>query len=281
MSELAHPLEPNFLEIRSNALDDDPEDLKPIAEMMKRYSVNHRTWEHVGGFGKAIRNSTADDIIISDNNIENLNDLTSLEFPEIRTDGGTAAGLQILTQYHDQAEISSGLRVLFTQFTIEKKVAAQIKRMRTQGQNIYAFHKNNEDDLLAFEGVLRKFRVDRLKAFIMEKYRYVSDLFEEWGLSEDERAAFLGVTSLDDPVWKAMEIGTTSRDVETRCDLVYRMKENLSRAYGKKGEEVDPEQATAWLRTPITPLGSLSPIQFISDGYQHRLAELVFRMEGR
>jgi hypothetical protein len=265
------------LKIRLSALDDHIEELEPLRAIAATHNIEPSFADTVTAYGEMLDESTEDDILISDNFIEGVNDLKAIGEVGIKTGSGTNAGTAILTEYCDRRAVNAGLKIVWTQWVIKGDTKRRIERWRDKkGEKIYALHKHKQDDIDLLNEIVECHVGERMKIFLSKKFNYVSKLFDDWKLTAPERNKLFGLTASDDSLQKLVEHGTTMKDVEARCDLIYRIKENLALVYG--GDDL--EQEVAWLRTRNSTLGDETPLAFLGQGFQHRLAELVMRMEG-
>lgn len=265
------------LTIRLQGLDDHLSELNDIRDLAISQQIDVNICDTVNDFGRLIKSSTEDDIILSDNYIDGVDNLVLGSGSKIDTQGGTNTGIILLTKYCDNSNIQPGLKILLSQWKISKDTQRLIDRRKSfYSEKFYALNKNDKNILVTFDKILREHITERRQVFIKKKFDFVCGIVDEWALAPDERNRLFGLSSGDDVMWEAIRSGTTSRDVEARCDLVYRLKSNLALVYGGK----DLDQETLWLRTANATLGDQTPLDFLGEGYQHRLAELVMRMEG-
>lgn len=278
MSGLASPVEQNSLELNFFAVDDHIDELEPAIKIAVEYGFNPEKWASIRMFGNAIeKRASPYNVIVSDNHLDGVENLEVLGHSDIDTGHGTNAGWVLLTEYCDRENIESGLRIVLTNYSVDKNIRNLVKRKQNKGERIFLLDKSKKNDMKKLDKLLYDFRNQCLMDFISEKFEYVSNIIEGWDLTSQEIGHLFGVSDLKDSFWKAIHVGTTSVDVEARCDLIYRMKSNLVYVYG--GEDL--EQETIWLRTPIEPLNGLSPLEFIRHGSLPDLERLVLGMEGK
>lgn len=277
MSALAGLSDENRFSINVLSLDDHKDELRELDDIFdqRKFKFNNRTWSSVGPFAKAILKTTEDDIVVCDNFMNGVNDLTDAGHSSIETSKGTLAGFKLLTTYCEREKISPGLKIIYTQFNINGDMSRIMETRRKRGEHIHAFRKNNEESRAELTRTVNLFCEERFIVFVSRKCDYVNKLIEEWQLSQYERNALFGVLSERDSLWGAIRAGTSSKDVEARCDLIYRLKSNLEWAF-----PANLPRQLAWLRTKLPMLDNKSPMEFLSDGYLPKFAELILKMEG-
>lgn len=259
------------------AVDDHKEEMAAVTREARKWNIRPRVFETASEWVKQVQRSDFSTILISDNLLPGVNDLDSFGLDGVNTAQGEEAGLRLLTTYCDRMEISSGLRILFTQFQLTDQAKKFLdKRNSSEVSKVHLFYKNSASDIEIFHKLIRDFSSDQKMIFIRDKIEYVKALGVEWGLSHGEVAALFGLRSERDPFWIAAAEGTTSLDFERRCDLVYRVKINLVAVYGKD----NLVQESNWLRTRLSVLGNRSPLDYIGSQGIERLYSLVSVMEG-
>jgi len=259
------------------AVDDHKEEMASFTREMKKWSVRPRLFETATDWARLARKANNDTILISDNLLPGVNDLGSLGYPDIDTSRGEEAGLRLLTTYCDRLGISPGLRILLTQFPLRKEAKQFVNhRNKSQASRVHVFMKNKAEDVRQLDDVVRRFSRDRRSEFVKDKVEYIRDTGRDWHFSELEVAKLFSVQDEDDAVWVAATSGTTSLDIERRCDLIYRIKLNLATVYGGH----DLAQETKWWRTKLPILGHKTPFEYVSTHGIERLYSLVSVMEG-
>jgi hypothetical protein len=259
------------------AVDDHKEEMASFTREMKKWNVRPKLFETATDWARLARKADDDTILISDNLLPGVNDLGSLGFPDVDTSRGEEAGLRLLTTYCDRSQIDAGLKILLTQFPLRKEAKQYVNhRNRNENNKIYVFMKNKPEDVRELDNVVRKFSRDRRTRFIRDKVEYIRDAGRDWHFSELEVANLFSVQDEDDAVWVAATSGTTSLDIERRCDLIYRIKLNLATVYGGG----DLAQEAAWWRTKLPILGNKTPFEYVSSHGIERLYSLVSVMEG-
>jgi Protein of unknown function (DUF2384) len=259
------------------AVDDHPDEMKEATRETKKWHIKTKIFETAVEWAPLANKSDENTILITDNHLQGVNNLGSLNFPDISTARGADAGLRLLTSYCEEAKIRPGLKVLLTQFPLDSKAKAHIDRLNNGGTDkIYVFKKTADADMQAFGKLLREFSCRRHSEFVRKKLDYVRDFAIGWKVDENQLANLFGMQDASDPVWEAVDRGTTSRDIEARCDLLYRMKLNLVQVYGSG----NTEQEARWLRTKIRPLGNATPLEVISGQSIGRMIDLIAIMEG-
>lgn len=257
--------------------DDDKAEGKETISSLKAKEIETKLETTVGLFANQVKKMGPNDIVIADNNFEGVNSLSDANHAEIDTSGGTLVGYKMITEFCEKEGVNPGLRILYSKYKIEERFKRKFAIDRKNGINIYGLRKTSDHDRLELRNIIEKFKRQAFVRFVGAKFSYVKSLMDDWNLNDHEKSVLFGISNLDDAFYKAASAGTDSRDVESRCDLINRIKMNLESIYG--GD--DPEQEALWLRTPIKPLGGVSPIEYLGDGYQDILADLVWRMEGR
>lgn len=263
--------------MRLFGVDDHRPELEDVERVARRHNIKSHISETVKGFGKFVSQISEDDIIVADNNIEGVNSLSDLRRKDIDTSSGTQAGLKLLTEYCNSEDIKPGMKILLTQWKVSADSRNYVARRVAAGERIYIFKKRDDRDMANMETIISNFYRERLANFVSDKVKYVFAFISDWDLRDDEVARLFGVSDKNDQMWNAIQSGnTTSRDVEARCDLLYRLKATLALAYGGGSPKLEAE----WLHKGNPVLNGRSPLEFVGEGYQHRLAEMVLRIEG-
>ncbi|MEJ8563302.1 hypothetical protein QTO30_20170 [Yoonia sp. GPGPB17] len=257
------------------AVDDHIKELKPISQVCRNHHIRPKNFAALSKARPFLEKATQDDVLIMDNRLDGVRSLGALGRDDIDTDGGNLVGLRVLTDYCDDEEVDVGLRILWSGYRMDG-VQQTCERYQDRGVSLYAFKKDDPDDLALCEELINEFRLKRHKEFVGEKLGYVEDLFDEWKLSSSERSVFLVFADSTDKVWKAIHGGTCSMDVEFRCDLIHEIQLTLDAVYGEDNVALHAQ----WFRAAIDDLGGISPISFLGEGEITALIQLVRAMDG-
>lgn len=116
---------------------------------------------------------------------------------------------------------------------------------------------------------------DEYSRLVGKKMAVAKDIVEGWFPGETKiKEAFFGFTNAADYFACAEGDVLVTRDLEDRCDAIYRIKRNLLSVYDG---ELHREQR--WLNASLESLGSQSPKDVINGGRQHGLFRLLSVLE--
>ena len=239
MAMLAHPTIENRFSVVMHGLDDHKADFEPVVSVMRQLGVDSQVWETAASYAEALTTCTKQDILISDNYIEGLDNLNSIGMNNVPTDSGTNAGLMLLTKYCDNKEVQANLKIILTQYQMDRNTKRYIKRRQNKGEKIYVFSKQKEDDLLEINKLVKNHYSSCYMEFVKEKFDFVSSVLTGWQLSQSEVNTLFGIVSDSPAPVENLKSKFSSVDLEDRCDLIYRIKLNLSVVYGGDDLEQD------------------------------------------
>lgn len=275
MSHLASPDMTNELVIPIVGLDDKIDEAKAIADFDtdRRFSAEIETTAIA--WSRRAKKAPSRAVFVADNRIEALPDLKPVGHAKIKTDKGNCAGFKLLTEYYKVENLSAGLRIIFTSFELRKTEVQMLDRLQKRGANIEVVYKKEKGYKEKLRSLLEKHYELEYRKFVALKLDWVVATMNQWGLSDRERARLFGMDGVTNEQLSALIDQTGSRDIEARCDLIHRLRTNLDIVLG----DDRPDLQSSWLRRPVSMFDDRSAFEFLDEGFQDRLADLVFRVE--
>jgi hypothetical protein len=216
-------------------------------------------------------------VFFIDMHVPKIFDLGRIGFEAIDTLRCSAFATAIFKAFHIKYKKALKFPCILSGRELAEKANDTISDLEDEDFMVDFVRKDNFDE---FQKVVDHYlseceETDEYSRLVGKKLSVAKGIVEAWFPGEAKiKEAFFGFTNAADYLACAESNVLVTRDLEDRCDAIYRIKRNLLSVYSG-----DIEREQRWLNTQLEALGSRSPRDVIDDGRQHGLFRLLSILE--